>query len=193
MTQRDDLERARLDAGDRRAWRRLLRGLKARDNTAITVFVGWMRPRLVRRFCAKGVVSADAECLAQDVLISFIWRYADRLERPQAIDAYLRLMSATALRRYRRDQARLGRLPTNIEQHVPAALGIQPGIGIDMRRLSHCLSTLTARIRGRLQKHFHLGQGYAEIGRSEDCTGQAVRQSVVAGLATLRACIEAES
>jgi len=185
-------QRALLDAGDRAAWRDLLVGLQDRDPGSITVFVDWMRPRLVGRFGRKGVSEADAECMAQDVLLSFIYRYADRIEHPQAMDAYLRLMSATRLRRHWRDVGRETGLPAPEETIPMTAPEREPGTGIDRRRLAGCLSRLTTRIRARLQKHFHLGLGYAEIGRSEGCSGQAARQSIVAALATLRACMEVE-
>lgn len=195
MPRRQDVERekARLTDGDRAAWRQLLVGLQSRDADAIALYIEWMRPRLVRRFEAKGVGAADAQCMTQDVLLGFVWRYADRIRHPQAMDAYLRLMCATRLRRLRRDQSRqvdlAGPLPA---APLDAALP-EPGSGMDRRRLADCLDRLTARVRGRLQKHFHFGLGYAAIGRTEGCTGQAVRQSIVAGLSTLRACMEAET
>jgi len=190
-----DLERRRalLTTGDRGAWRELLAGIKAREPEAITLFVEWMRPRLVGRFRRKGVDEAEAECMAQDVLLAFVWRYADTVRHPQAIDAYLRLMSATALRRRRRELARRGHATESLELAAPVDGLPEPGSGIDRRRLADCLDGLTTRARGRLQKHFHLGLGFAEIGRSEGCTGQAARQSVVAALAALRRCMEVEA
>lgn len=165
----------------------LLAGIRQQNPRAVNRLRHHALPAMSRLFERSGVDPTQAEWLAQDVFVDFVYRWAERVDEPRAIERYLRAMCLTALRRMARVQHR--HLPLLAHEGADHEQEARLHDALDAERLEPCIDTLTPRTRQRLQQHYHQGLTMAAVARSEGVSAPAVRKSITKALDALRRCL----
>lgn len=164
--------------------------IRQRDPRVVRQLRSHAVPAMTRFIERRGFDSTQASWLAHDVFVDFVYRWADSLDEPRAIERYLRAMCLTAVRRVARRSERL--VPITSDDGVKAGQQARLDDALDAQRLGPCLDTLAPRTRQRLQQHYHQAQTMAAIARQEGVSPPAVRKSIVRALAALRHCLGVE-
>lgn len=143
--------------------------------------------------CARILRSApDANDVATDVLVDFMFKYVDTLSRPEALAGYLRLMAVRRSLRFRQRQT-AGQEDAEVEGLVDRE-GQSPeeaaGLRALMPRLERCLDELTPRSQQVLRLHYAGEMANEKIGAIVGCTKQHVGRIIKQSLQLLRACLE---
>lgn len=168
-----------------------LAGIRRQSPRAISRLRHHALPAMSRLIERSGVDPLQAEWLAQDVFVDFVYRWSDRVDEPRAIERYLRAMCLTAIRRMARIKHRhVPLLPHEAADHEQES---RLHDAIDAERLGPCIDTLTPRTRQRLQQHYHQGHTMAAVARSEGVSPPAVRKSIIKALDALRRCLGIET
>lgn len=167
-----------------------LAGVRQRDPRVVRQLRREALPAMQRLIERCGFDPIQAEWLAQDVFVDFVYRWVDRISEPRAIEQYLRAMCLTAVRRVARRTSQ----QASISSCVVATSSPNSRLddAIDAGRLGACIDELTPRTRQRLQQHYHQALSVAAIARDEGVSPPAVRKSIVKALAALRRCLGVE-
>jgi len=136
--------------------------------------------------------AALAEEVAEDVWMDFVYQSIDRVERPEAVAAYLRVMAVRRCVRLRERRSR----HEEFTDRGPAGADPEAAVvgALDWparrRRLEACLKRLSARARQVLRLRFHLDQTQEAIGQSLGFSKQYAGRVLNRSLEALRACLE---
>lgn len=173
----------------------LIDRVRVRDPAAILELRQILFPRLAAVCTHVLKDPALAEEIAEDVWMDFVFDSIQRVEQPEAIGTYLRVMAVRRCVRVRERRMRheeLGersRAGSDPEGEVISALDWPD------RRLSleACLGLLSARARQILRLRFHLDQTQETIGESLGFSKQYAGRVLKRSLEALRVCLEERS
>jgi RNA polymerase sigma factor (sigma-70 family) len=171
----------------------LLDRLRARDPQAQAALRRELFPRVLavcRRLLLDATLAAE---VAEDIWMDFVFEGAERLRAPEAVGAYLRVMTVRRCVRLREGLARQVEFDEScaLDACAPEA-GLEAGL--DQRRLqarlAGCLRRLSDRARQIVRMRFFLDLTQEEIGRAFGVSKQYAGRVLQRSLDALRVCLE---
>lgn len=168
----------------------VLARLKANDAGEQAAF--WRAHRPTVAAIARDILGRgdEADDLADEVLVDFLYNVVHRIEHEEAIKSYLRLM--TVRRAFRRKRREDRTRPLVVERKSEADHEDAVGLQLLMPRLERCLQVLTPKARQALTLRFRGEMTNEHIGTIVGGSKQYIGRLLTKSLAALRACIEKE-
>jgi RNA polymerase sigma factor (sigma-70 family) len=133
----------------------------------------------------------DANDIAVDVLVDFMYRYAQTLSNPKAMHAYLRLMATRRSLRFKEKRMRykdeeLDEKGDDLTEKALEAANcsfLQP-------KLAECLSQLTPKAQKAVRLRYSKEMTNDKIGGILDCSKQYIGRLIRQSLELLKLCLE---
>jgi RNA polymerase sigma factor (sigma-70 family) len=175
--------------------------LRARDPQAQVELRRELLPRVLavcRRLLPDPSLAAEA---AEDIWMDFAFGGLDRLRAPEAVSAYLRVMTVRRCVRLRDGWARHEELgeracPAGGPGGETSGAAVEEGLlmGLEQRRLRErlvrCLRRLSEKARRIVRMRFFLDLTQEQIGQSLGVSKQYAGRVIHRSLDALRACLE---
>jgi RNA polymerase sigma factor (sigma-70 family) len=133
---------------------------------------------------------ADAEDVADEVLIDFVFLHVRRLKNPRVVGSYLRVMAVRRAIKFRQTRSRFSEL---VGDHVDGDSGNveqQVVIRTALPKLERCLAVLTPKARRVLRLRFELELTNEHIGHLVGGSKQYIGRLLKRSLELLKGCMD---